>query len=124
MTRSKSGLAARVEETEVVLDRGGSFSVRLAPERMIGGTFLVLDIYDLDNPVHPEGHVGWWRFEIERLPEKLSGHLIREPDGAVSLKMECAAPADQWHNPNRLNASRLELLVVMRNTITNAILSI
>jgi glycosyltransferase involved in cell wall biosynthesis len=123
MSRSKSALA-RVEETELVLDLGGSFSVRLTPERLSGGTFLVLDIYDLDNPVHPEGHVGWWRFKIAQLPEKLVGNLVRDTDGAISLKIEGTVPAGQWHNPNRPNAPRLELMVVMRNTITNAILSI
>lgn len=124
MSGSKSAFAAAVEGMEVILDLGGSFSVRLPSERASGRTFLVLDIYDLDNPVHPEGHIGWWRFEIEQLPETLDGSLVREADGAISLKMDGAVPADQWRNANRIDAVRLELSVVMRSAITNAILSI
>jgi glycosyltransferase involved in cell wall biosynthesis len=124
MSRSKSAFSAGFEGTEVVLDLGGSFSLRLPSERSNADTFLVLDIYDLDNPVHPDGHVGWWRFEIEQLPEKLDGSLVRGTDGTVVLKIDGAVAVDRWQNPNRIVASRLELLVVVRNTITNAILSI
>src|SRR5258705_3365670 len=124
MSRWKSNSSASFDETEVVLDRGGGFSVRLPSERGKGDTFLIIDIYDLDNPVHPEGHIGWSRFEIEQLPDKLNGNLVLQHDGEVSLKIEGVSSVDEWCNPSRIDAARLELLVVMRSIITNAILSI
>jgi glycosyltransferase involved in cell wall biosynthesis len=108
----------------VLLDLGGSFSVTLPFQRENGDSFLVIDIYDLDNPVHPEGHIGWWRFGIEQLPEKVNGNLAQRHNGMISLSIDGGIPVDEWRNPAPPNAHRLELLVVMRSAITNAILSI
>src|SRR5690242_6876308 len=99
---------AMINETEVLLDSGGSFSIQLPSERRTGGAFLVVDIYDLDNSVHPEGHVGWWRFEIDKLPGTLHGHVVRGEDGVISLKISGAGPFDEWRNPRRIEAPRLE----------------
>jgi len=124
MSRMRPDFHATIEEKEVILDGGGSFSIKLSSGRERGDSFLVIDIYNLDNAVHPEGHVGWWRFEIDKLPEKLDGQLVRRKDGEISLKISGAAPVDEWRNPRQLDTSRLELLVVTRATITNSILSI
>ena len=38
------------------------FSKRLAPS-----------LYDLDHPVHPQGHVGWNEYDLPSLPDRLEG---------------------------------------------------
>ena len=44
------------------------------------GCFLVIDVYSERNHVHPNGHVGWWRFELEgRKPVAI--RLARTDDG-------------------------------------------
>lgn len=115
---------ATVNEREVVLDSGGEFSVKLPAEQDRGDSFLVIDIYELGNPVHPDGHIGWWRFDTDKLAERLEARLIRREDGEISLTIPGVDPVDQWCNPVRLEATRLELQIVTRAAITSSILSI
>jgi glycosyltransferase involved in cell wall biosynthesis len=122
MSKGKAAFSASIDDKEVVLDRGGSFSMKLPQER--ANAFLVLDMYDLDKPVHPEGHIGWWRFQIGQLPERVNGSLSRGENGEIAPHLDGVIASDQWHNPARLDSPRMELLVVMRSSITNAILSI
>jgi glycosyltransferase involved in cell wall biosynthesis len=122
MTAGKADRAARFDQRDLVHDQGGAFSVTLPPDR--ADTTLVIDIYDLDNPVHPDGHIGWWQFEAEQLPQQLAATLARNADQTVSLSVADIAPVAQWLNPDRIGAARLELIAAMRSTITHAILSI
>jgi glycosyltransferase involved in cell wall biosynthesis len=117
-------VAATIVEKDIVLDRGGAFSLNLPTEWMASNVFLVVDIYDLDNPVHPDGHVGWWRYEIDQLSRSPAGRLILDRDGRVSPHFDGVPAADQWRNPAEVSASRIEMLIVLRSVITNAILSI
>lgn len=121
MTAGKADRAARFDQRDVVLERGGAFSVTLPSDRT--DARLVIDVYDLDNQVHPDGHIGWWEFEAEKLPQRLVGTLTRNPDQTVSLSAANIAPVAQWRNPNRIGAGRLELIAVMRSVITHAIMS-
>jgi glycosyltransferase involved in cell wall biosynthesis len=118
-----AGVAATVVEKDIVLDRGGAFSLNLPAEGVASSVFLVVDMYDLDNPIHPEGHLGWWRYEIAQLPRSPTGRLILGKDGNVSLDFAGGTPVDEWRNPAKVPASRIELLIVLRSAITNAILS-
>lgn len=121
MTAGKVDRAARFDQRDVVLDRGGAFSVTLPSERT--DTTLVIDVYDLDNPIHPDGHIGWWQFDTEKLPQHLAGTLERNADQTISLSVADIAPIAQWLNPDHIGAARFELIAVMRSTITHAILS-
>ena len=54
---------AMFEQTEVILETGGRFS--FSPDgdftfdshEQLADLNLVIDVYDLDNPVHPDGHL-------------------------------------------------------------------
>jgi glycosyltransferase involved in cell wall biosynthesis len=116
--------AATVLEKDVILGHGGTFSLNLPPERATSNVFLVVDIYELGNPVHPDGHVGWWRYDINHLVQHPTGKLTCDESGTVQLTIEGATPLDEWRNPSHIDASRMELLLVLRSAITNAILSI
>lgn len=118
-----AAVAATVVEKDIVLDRGGSFTLSLPREWVASSVFLVIDIYDLDNPVHPEGHIGWWRYDIARLPRSPGGRLEIDEDDRVTPRFESVAAVDEWRNPAGVKAARMELLIVLRSVITNAILS-
>jgi glycosyltransferase involved in cell wall biosynthesis len=124
MSKRKNLRLATVDEKEIVLDRGGRFSLNLPAEKEVPDVFLVLDIYNLDQPVHPKGHLGWWRYELAQLPRRVAGNLFRELDGSLQPAIDGAAAVDEWRNPVLIDVPRMELLVVLRSTITNAILSI
>jgi hypothetical protein len=49
-----SALTATVVEKDIVLEHDGAFSLNLPDERDAWNVFLVIDIYDLDNPVIPK----------------------------------------------------------------------
>ena len=123
MADVQGGIAASIEEKEVVLDDGARFSIRLPRERAAANAFMIIDIYDLDNPVHPEGHVGWWRYDISASPPRLTGVLLCGHDGRLAPEIDAAVPVDEWRNPEAPDVGRMELLVVLRSSITNAILS-
>src|SRR5476651_2179090 len=106
--------AATVVEKDIVLDRGGAFSLNLPAEWFASNVFLAVDMYDLDNPVHPEGHIGWWRYEIAQLPQSPTGRLILDQGGKVRPHFEGVTAADEWLNPAEVPASRIELLIVIR----------
>jgi glycosyltransferase involved in cell wall biosynthesis len=116
---------ASFRETEIVLDQGGTFSIALADKRLRANVSFIIDIYDLDNPVHPEGHVGWWRYELEHCVQQLaSGMLCRDSAGKIRPAIEKATLLEEWCNQTQIDAKRMEALVVLRSTITNAILSV
>jgi glycosyltransferase involved in cell wall biosynthesis len=119
-----SAPSATFRETDIVLDRGGAFSIELPNAALTSNVSVVIDIYDLDNPVHPEGHIGWWRYELEQLGRRAAGNLSLDEAGNVSPAMEGTTPVDQWRNQSHIDWKRLELLIVLRSTITNAILSV
>lgn len=123
MTKLRAVISARAVEKEIVLDRGGGFSIRLPDAGAVENAFLVIDIYALDNPVHPEGHIGWWRYEIGASPAHLTGSLSRDQGGRITPEIDGAAAVDEWCNPTVPDARRMELLIVLRSSITNAILS-
>jgi glycosyltransferase involved in cell wall biosynthesis len=123
MADARAGITASIGETEIVIEGGGRFSIRLPEASVVANAFLVIDIYALDNPVHPEGHIGWWRYEIAESPQHLVGFLSRDPDGRIAPEVDGMAPADEWQNSAVPDVRRMELLVVLRSSITNAILS-
>ena len=119
-----SALTATVVENDIVLEHDGALSLNLPDERDAWNVFLVIDIYDLHNPVHPQGHLGWWRYEIGQLTANPTGRLVHDEGGKVKPVFKCVLPVDEWRNPSEVLANRMELQVVLRSAITNAILSI
>jgi len=44
--------------------------------------FLVIDLYSKAKPVHPEGHVGWWKWPLDAKGD-VTVQLKKEPEGFV-----------------------------------------
>lgn len=81
---------------------------------------IIVDIYSLDHPVHPEGHLGWWRFAPADAPDELEITLSRV-SGMVDVRLNGLDPVDSWVNPD-VSSSRLVIHLVLRSNATNALL--
>lgn len=104
---------------ELVLEEGGKFECHVSVAPDFDGS-LVIDIYDLDNPVHPEGHFGWWQFSVEKSTSTISG-TVTVLDGMVQCVLVGQDPINFWVNTDYKNTDRLIVNAVLRKNITNAI---
>ena len=104
----------------VVAETGRTFSLRLSPEVLVSDVFLSLDIYDLDNRVHPEGHVGWWSFRLDSVGDRLKGELSIEGN-RISVGMDAMECSHQWINEEEVPFRRLVVIAVLRSNTTNGI---
>ncbi|MGB6535131.1 MAG: glycosyltransferase family 4 protein [Xanthobacteraceae bacterium] len=107
-------------QREIILETGGTFSLHFAGDIHVADAFLTIDIYDLDDAHHPTGHVGWWRFPLEAIGERVSGHLgLAEQDIAVSLAG--TASDGCWINDKPPRTGRYVVSAVLRSKSTNLI---
>lgn len=83
--------------------------------------FLVIDIYSAANPVHPEGHVGWWKWPLEE-KEDIVVTVTRGPRG-ISVEFNGNKPAELWTNPafTGSDEAALAVHVVLRDAKAEAI---
>ena len=105
---------------EIVLGNGGVFDCRLSTQAIDSDLSLVIDVYDLDNPVHPDGHLGWWQFPVNRLSNLVKGSFSVE-GGVVHFELGDHPPAHFWENDRKVPFKRLVVNAVLRANITNAI---
>ncbi len=108
------------DSSHVVSETGGTFSLRLSSEALMADVFLSLDIYDLDNRVHPAGHLGWWSFRVDSVGDPLRGELSIEGN-RVSVGMEAMECFNHWINEEEVPFRRLVAIAVLRSNTTNAI---
>ncbi len=106
--------------SEIVLADGGLFECRLSTQAIDSDLSVVIDVYDLDNPVHPDGHLGWWKFPVNRLSNFEKGLLSIE-GGIVHCELGELPPAHFWENDCKVPFKRLVINAVLRANITNAI---
>ncbi len=108
------------DSSHIVAGEGGTFSLQLSPDVSKTDVFLVVDIYDLDNRIHPDGHLGWWSFRLDSVSESLKGKIsIRGNRASVVIEgMKCL---NHWINGDEVPFSRLVVNAVLRSNTTNAI---
>lgn len=102
------------------LTTGGQFECVLSTSTASADLSLVIDIYDLDNPVHPEGHLGWWQFPLTQLSEFVAGRVSLTANG-VACDLDGAQPVHLWVNDQKVEFRRLAVNAVLRSNITNGI---
>ncbi len=83
--------------------------------------FLVIDLYSKARPVHPEGHVGWWKWPLDAKGD-LRVQLKKEPEG-FTVTFDGASPQEFWRNPDYSGVDEpvLALHVVLRPVISEAV---
>lgn len=102
-------------------DGNTTFSVKLSSAARTADLSLVIDIYDFDNPVHPEGHLGWWSFPVAGLEETVELTFSRVPGG---VQLNGGAAAAHWSNEDFGDTGRLVVNAVLRENTTNAIVDL
>jgi hypothetical protein len=111
------------ESQEIIVSEDGKFDLRLVGDPSRADVFLTIDIYDFDNPVHPAGHIGWWRFPVEAIGQRGSGHLrVRSDHVDVLVGRECSE--DHWVNEGFRYPERSIVSAVLRSKASNAIASL
>lgn len=106
---------------QIDLTIGGAFECVLSTTTASTDLSLVIDIYDLDNPVHPEGHLGWWQFPLVKLGDRVSGRISLTANG-VLCDLDGAQPVHLWINEQKLEFNRLVVNAVLRSNLTNGII--
>jgi glycosyltransferase involved in cell wall biosynthesis len=117
-----SACSVMFEQHDLVLDEEGEFGLRFLGNVARADVFLTIDIYDLDHPVHPEGHFGWWRFPVKTLGERTRGRLQVRQDG-IDVSLAGLASEDSWINEARLRPRRCAVNAVLRSKSANSIVS-
>ncbi|MGO9121994.1 MAG: glycosyltransferase [Desulfomonilaceae bacterium] len=118
--RNLSSLSVNFDSSHVVAQTSGRFSLRLSPEVTNEDVFLVVDIYDLDNRIHPGGHLGWWSFRTDSVGDRLNGKISISGNRALVAidGIECF---NRWINEDEVPFRRLVANAVLRSNTTNAI---
>ena len=111
------------EQDDIVAESGWEFVLRLQGDARRADVFLTIDIYDLDNQVHPAGHVGWWRFPVEGFRERALGHL-RIGENDVDVTLVDVLSEDRWINEFPVRSRRWVVNAVLRSKSTNSIVSL
>jgi glycosyltransferase involved in cell wall biosynthesis len=83
--------------------------------------FLVIDLYSAANPVHPAGHVGWWKWPLE-IKSDLTVEVVRGELG-FDVTFDGVAPEESWKNPDfpGIDEPVIALHVVLRPVISEAV---
>jgi glycosyltransferase involved in cell wall biosynthesis len=110
-------------ERQLLLAEGSTLTLELSPAVATADVSLVIDIYDLNEPVHPRGHFGWWKFPLEESPRSLRGAVTLGQVGA-SVAVEGVEAIDSWVNDTPPASDRLLVNAVLRANTTNAIVDL
>jgi glycosyltransferase involved in cell wall biosynthesis len=102
---------------------GGQHALKLSEAARAADVSVVIDVYDLETPVHPEGHLGWWKFPVAELSDMPKVRLTLVSDQAEVSVDELRA-SDAWLNPSRLRTPGLIVNAVLRSNTSNAIVAI
>lgn len=121
--RNLSSPSVNFDSSHVVAQTSGRFSLRLSPDVAKADVSLVMDIYDLDNRVHPGGHLGWWSFRLDTAGESLKGE-ISISGNRVSIAMDGMKCFNSWINRDEVLFRRLVANAVLRSKATNAIVDL
>lgn len=112
-----------VDEPRLDLTARGSGSLKLsfAPSVWDSELFLVIDLYSAAHPVHPAGHVGWWKWPLE-IKSDLTVEVIRGAEG-FDVTFDGAAPQEFWKNPDFAGVEEpvIALHVVLRPVVSEAV---
>ncbi len=83
--------------------------------------YLVIDLYSAAHPVHPQGHVGWWKWPLDAKGD-VTVQVKKEADG-FAVTFDDVAPREFWRNPDYagLDEPVIALHVVLRQVVSEAV---
>lgn len=124
MKRIEDSPFVRFISSEIILSESASFNLQLSPNISRKDVSLVIDVYDLDNPVHPEGHVGWWQFPVDRLGEQVQATMQEIESKNALIRLDEESFENSWVNEEPVTCQRRVFNAVLRSNVTNAIIYI
>lgn len=110
-----------IDAIELISRQRAAFTVSIPVYLEPDEHFLVIDIYSEFNHVHPQGHIGWWRFDLtEGDKQKV---ILRRTSEGYNVTLNNKSAKESWINPEWAGAEDdiLALHVVLRNAKTEAI---
>jgi glycosyltransferase involved in cell wall biosynthesis len=117
-----SACSVAFEQRQILVEEGGAFQLSMKGDIAHADVFLIIDIYDLENRTHPDGHVGWWRFPAEALGEHSFGRVHVRPD-SFDVSIDNVANEDRWINEAFPYPRRTVISAVLRTKSANAIVA-
>jgi glycosyltransferase involved in cell wall biosynthesis len=85
--------------------------------------FLVIDLYSADRHVHPEGHVGWWKRDLDETSQ-VQVLLTKTAEGITVSFPSFKGRIEQWVNRETISGLREQVLLlhaVLRSSDNEAI---
>lgn len=101
-----------------------SLTVRMPFAPGMNTAMLAIDAYTDQNPIHPEGHHGWWVFQIE--PNTDFEFSFQMVNGLLQVDGIDLQPSDSWVNTTLQEddlTGSIRLHLVLRHRLNNSILS-
>ena len=114
---------ARFAAPDLVLDGPTEFMLHLSEGISRQDLGLVIDVYDLDNPVHPAGHVGWWKFPVAQMGGVAKG-IIANTGNGIEVSLESASATERWVNAAPPAWRRLVVNAALRSNGSNEVVSL
>jgi len=108
-------------QLDLTVADAGQLKLSFAPSVWDSELFLVIDLYAAANPVHPAGHLGWWKWPLE-IKGDVTIEVVRGPEG-FAVTFDGVAPEESWTNPDFLGIDEpvIALHVVLRPVISEAV---
>lgn len=99
----------------------GELKLSFGPSVWDSELYLVIDLYAAANPVHPGGHVGWWKWPLE-IKADIAVKVVKSAAG-FEVTFDDAVPQESWKNPDfsGLDEPVIALHVVLRPVISEAV---
>jgi glycosyltransferase involved in cell wall biosynthesis len=128
MTALKQAAEARLPYVRVDQQRldltgadRGELKLSFSPSVWDAELFLVIDLYSAARQVHPEGHVGWWKWPLE-IKADVTVQLVRMPTG-YAVTFDGREPQEFWKNPDYSGVDEpvVAVHVVLRPVISEAV---
>jgi glycosyltransferase involved in cell wall biosynthesis len=109
------------QRLDLTVHRTGQLQLSFPSSVWDSELFLVIDLYSAANPVHPAGHVGWWKWPLE-IKADVTAEVSKGPDG-FAVTFNGVVPLEFWKNPDfsGLDEAVIALHVVLRPVISEAV---
>ncbi len=109
------------QRLDLTASDSGELKLSFAPSVWDSELYLVIDLYAAANPVHPGGHVGWWKWPLE-IKADITVKVVKSEEG-FAVTFDDTQPQEFWRNPDfsGLDEPVIALHVVLRPVISEAV---
>jgi glycosyltransferase involved in cell wall biosynthesis len=102
---------------EICLESGGLFLFNLIfNENFIREDYeLYIDLYDISNVIHPDGHIAWWSYHLNKdTPDFIRGNIYYE-GSIINCCIDNLTKKSCWVNDKFIDYKALIFMVVIRS---------